>query len=430
MNLKGLVTRVEKKIGDKVENRPISIAIWLTITTLVLCSIITVCLLGLHWNDWLELSSIAKSGSFGDTFNGIIGPFIAFLVAILTFLAFWVQYRANEQQRLDIRDQHKRSDLESFESVFFELVRLHRENVQELSYTSFHNGELKTGYTRKVFRMIYLEFLECFHEVKKLAVSKESDSYIHPTYRKKFYEMCSAVNKEIDPIEVALIDISYSIVFFGVGVEGLSILRTRLPQRYNREFIFRVLRFVRLKPKREDASRFTAWQSARNLDTTVLLDFIEVLYRKGYQGTQIHLNRSEYEYFLKEGFDKYYSGHQHRLGHYFRHLFQTYKYLSSVEILSEKQRYQYGKNLRAQLSTYEQALLFINSISTLGARWEFAPEEVEVDPNASEEAVALAKGRARMISYYQLIKNLPGRTLNDIRYSTYYPRINFENDEG
>ena len=54
-----------------------------------------------------------------------MGPFVAIAAAILTFLAFWVQFKANEQQRKDIA-------LERFESNFFELLHFHQEITNEL----------------------------------------------------------------------------------------------------------------------------------------------------------------------------------------------------------------------------------------------------------------------------------------------------------
>ena len=35
---------------------------------------------------------------------------------------------------------------------------------------------------------------------------------------------------------------------------------------------------------------------------------------------------------------KFYGGHQHRLGHYFRHLFQTYKFLSVQTNIDENDK--------------------------------------------------------------------------------------------
>lgn len=44
----------------------------------------------------------SNTGEIGDTIGGIMGPFVAIAAAILTFLAFWIQFKANEQQRMDI----------------------------------------------------------------------------------------------------------------------------------------------------------------------------------------------------------------------------------------------------------------------------------------------------------------------------------------
>ena len=43
----------------------------------------------------------SDTGEIGDTIGGITGPFIAIAAAGLTFIAFWVQYKANIQQRQD-----------------------------------------------------------------------------------------------------------------------------------------------------------------------------------------------------------------------------------------------------------------------------------------------------------------------------------------
>ena len=65
----------------------------------------------------------------------------------------------------------------------------------------------------------------------------------------------------------------------------------------------------------------------------------------------------------------YYGGHQVRLGHYFRHLFQTVKFVDKIKFLNEKQKYNYVKILRAQLTQHELAIFFVNSFS-IGQEWE------------------------------------------------------------
>jgi uncharacterized membrane protein len=46
---------------------------------------------------WFGLD-YSETGQIGDTFGGITAPFIAIGAAFLTFLAFWVQYQANQKQ--------------------------------------------------------------------------------------------------------------------------------------------------------------------------------------------------------------------------------------------------------------------------------------------------------------------------------------------
>lgn len=76
--------------------------------------------------------------------------------------------------------------------------------------------------------------------------------------------------------------------------------------------------------------------------------------------------------------------------------------------------------LRAQISTYEQALLFINSVSHLGMRWEYLP-----DRHTFSKKIKTNK----LITKYHLIKNLPGDHFYGIGFKKYYPKIKYESSE-
>lgn len=76
----------------------------------------------------------------------VSSPIIAFVAAGLTFLAFWVQYKANQKQREDI-------SLERFERNFYEMIHLHQDIVNNLKFYSYK--EKKTYYGRDVFHRIY-----------------------------------------------------------------------------------------------------------------------------------------------------------------------------------------------------------------------------------------------------------------------------------
>lgn len=96
------------------------------------------------------ISDFSNTGPIGDTIGGIMGPFVAIAAAMLTFLAFWVQFKANEQQRKDIA-------LERFESNFFELLHFHQEITNGLllkcnmkSHPSEEKEEMFFNYYMKV----------------------------------------------------------------------------------------------------------------------------------------------------------------------------------------------------------------------------------------------------------------------------------------
>ena len=100
--------------------------------------------------------------------------------------------------------------------------------------------------------------------------------------------------------------------------------------------------------------------------------------------------------------------------------------LNENEFLSNEEKYFYGKTLRAQLSTYEQSLLFINSISSLGMDWEF---NFEMEQNKKLKNNFKLDDKFGLITKYNLIKNLPGNHFNGIIYKNFYPNVNYENNE-
>lgn len=349
------------------------------------------------------------TGQFGDFLGGVVGTVFALAGTLLIFLSFYEQTKQNKR--------------ESFESAFFEMMNLHRENVSEMKYTKFDGWEMQTSENRKVFRVIFKEFLDCYREVRRFSNSKNIEDYILPKYRKYLEKIIQNNNPKIDIIEFALIDIAYSIVFYGVGEEGEIVLRHNFQKRYNNFFFYGLLRYIKLKPKRENTKRWKKWRTLIEMPYKDFKMVNQEFYNYRKHVSHENLSPEVKALIYKNEFTKYYGGHQHRLGHYFRHLFQSYKYLNYHPDLSDKDRYFYGKTLRAQLSTYEQALLFVNSISTLGMKWELTPE-VDLTTATIEEIE-----RSKLITQYNLIKNLPGSHAFGLRYKTYYPKVKYESEE-
>jgi hypothetical protein len=105
---------------------------------------------------------------------------------------------------------------------------------------------------------------------------------------------------------------------------------------------------------------------------------------------------------------KPFEGHQSRLGHYFRHLFQTIKYIDKNA--DSKSAIEYANLLRSQLSNHEQALLFLNSLTPLGEAWR----------------------TSGLLVKYQLIKNIPKDFFDSDREldpKAVYPAVIFEYEQ-
>lgn len=105
---------------------------------------------------FLKHVDFTGTGQIGDTIGGLMSPFINLSVVIVTGLAFYMQYRANKLQVQIFDDQIKQTEaqfkneqlyqekqnkVQQFESQFFEMLRLHKENVDELCIQSVANGK-------------------------------------------------------------------------------------------------------------------------------------------------------------------------------------------------------------------------------------------------------------------------------------------------
>ncbi len=114
---------------------------------------------------------------------------------------------------------------------------------------------------------------------------------------------------------------------------------------------------------------------------------------------------------------KLFNGHHARLGHYYNHLYQTVKYINQQpkNILSYKEKYDYIKILRAQLNTNEQTMLFFTSLSTVGIKWE---KGQFLDENK------------KLITKYNLIKNIPREYIAITKVENHYPHINWDPSVG
>ena len=160
---------------------------------IIICGI---CYLPTYFTESERYYFYKETGTIGDTIGGTMGPFVAIAAAILTFLAFWVQFKANEQQRNDIAK-------ERFESKFYELLHLHRENLLELESDGRKGRQVIEQFCNYVY--ILYSLIDGFF-LKYYA----SDIYVLNIYKK-------IVDKYKNE-RYLFIEISYNIFFYGEKV--------------------------------------------------------------------------------------------------------------------------------------------------------------------------------------------------------------------
>lgn len=282
-------------------------------------------------------------GQYGDVVGGFVGTIFALVGVLLLYETL------NEQRRTYIKQQ--------VEKRFFELLKLHRDNVTEM------HSNTKVG--RNVFIVIKDEFHDLYGWVIKW-YTLEKSGLTESIWKKK------------------IVQIVYLIIFFGVDNSSTKYLKERISKVIENDTVFSEVEKYCLMPLINSHEK----RKMENMD----------------KATDQHN-------YLK------FDGYQSMLGHYYRHLFQTVKYINEQPtiLFTYKEKYEYIKILRAQLGTYEQALLLYNSISPLGEPWELA--------------TTITNENHKLITKYNLLKNIPFGFTKEIDPKDYYPNIFYENDQ-
>ena len=268
-------------------------------------------------HSWFDLD-FTKTGQVGDTIGGIMGPFIAIAAAILTFFAFWVQYKANEQQKIDLQ-------IERFESKFYNMVEILRQNVSEIIIG-------KSLQSRKAF-------ISMFNELKFLYLT--TDKFLKSPSQKAIIKNLTG-NDTLS--EEDTFNISYLIFFFGIGQNSTKLILSLVNGRYEGLLL--------------------------NLETH--LQEHQGLWKTNKRQLSIEEKTHEGDgHFVLKTTYKPFNGHMSRLSHYVRHLFQLVKFINDQpdHIINYEAKYNYAATVRAQLSAHEQLLLYYNALSVLGKPW-------------------------------------------------------------
>lgn len=308
----------------------------------------------------------ADTGVIGDTIGGIINPFIALAGVIVTGLAFYMQLKANEIQISNFKTelenqkntfekqlaiQKEESQYNQFESQFYKMLRLHKENVNEIEITLYEFNESRV-YNTSIFdkfseldRIELTNIPETSEYIRSKKTIKGRDTFVYFSNELSFAYQ-SYKETILDNDENFNFSLPYK-AFFN-GIESL------IDKSDYKSYLF------------EEKKIFES-------------SYIE------------HVNIfNTYKNIKIKAYYPLFEGHENKLGHYYRHLYHTVKFVAlESEFLTYPEKRKYLRILRAQLSNYEQAMLFYNYLA-------YAPE--------------WEKGN-KFLSDYRMIHNLYEETL-------------------
>jgi hypothetical protein len=295
-------------------------------------------------------------GIIGDAVGGVLNPVFAVPATLLTFLAFWVQYQANQ----DVQKQFK---IQQFESQFYEMLRLHKENINEMKISGYDFNIAVTRDNKEVIINTTKSEVERFVEGRKVFVTMVKELIA-------IYEFCNLYDVENKYDTEKLLQFSYRIFFFGSESDLISIP----------DIDVKFIKFVRMQLK-----------DIREKHKKSIGEDNEYPIPNSSHVIKIHIKYAPF------------TGHENRLGHYYRHLYSTVKYVVNKEkegLISYDGAREYLKVLRSQMSNYEQLMLYYNFIIGFGRDWE----------------------KEGYLTKYRMLHNLP---IHKVKYAT-APRKFFE----
>ncbi|WP_406843722.1 putative phage abortive infection protein [Flavobacterium soyae] len=352
---------------------------------------------------------LPETGQVGDFIGGVVGTLFSLAGFILIVISIFDQTRFVTRER--------------FENKFFDLLKLHRENVLELGNDN-NNG-------RKEIHDIFNQFLECKKEIMPFFKLKKIKSVYTPEYLNELENTIKVTHPEIDLIQLAKLNIPYIIVFYGIGAIGKDTIKDIFENKYKSTFYEPILDFISMKPIKNSVF-YSKWETIDKMSShTKKVTAFKIIRelrnnQKISSSHEYYITKKATENMYSNSFVKYYGGNQYKLGHYFRHLFHTFNFINNNSKLAKNEKYFYAKTLRTQLSTHEQALLFINSLSFLGLSWELLPK---IKKSRYSWVNKKRMENSKLITNFNLIKNLPGKDIFGIKYKDYYPKIKFELDK-
>lgn len=260
-----------------------------------------------------------ETGVIGDTIGGIVSPFISLLAVLLTFLAFWIQYKAN----IDLKNESLKS---SFERRYFELLSYYDSLVDGLKVNNgkkiIEGKSVFKHWTEKINNILYF-----------ININFSLDNHIEGDFAGEDYEFYT-------------FKYSYHVHYY--GYDNFTKLSESINEGKMKGFFLDIM--YNLSGKYIDL-----------MNQGKLFDFANDTYRMSYEDLYSKQSKGEVAY-----------GYFDKLEHYYRFLYKVVDYVVNNNSckLDFEEKVQYLSILKAKMSSFEQLLLFYHFASGLGANWE------------------------------------------------------------
>lgn len=309
-----------------------------------------------------DLCFIGK-GEIGDTIGGIMGPFVAIIAAFLTFIAFLIQYDANELQKKELERQKKIRQREEFEVKLYKMLDEHKDNLNHISAGELHGRDAipeLLGELAYIYSCVHF-VLNSLHEKKEFNHTQGDLSKVIEYLESLYEDPKSAIMSHLL--------LSYNLFFYG------------RPYYHT----FESMQAGKILLEDEVYSRLKSIKYVKSSN-----GFTKFIYG---ENNALSMLPPQYEASFP-----IMNGHNDQLGVYFRQLYQTVMFIANADstIFTEDDKYAYAKLLRSNMSDTEQVLLYYNSLSEMGEKW-----------NKRIDGAIEKREDMGLIARFKLIKNIP-----------------------
>lgn len=307
-------------------------------------------------------------GEIGDAIGGTITPLFSLVAVILALAAFCVQYRSLVEQRNDIAK-------ERFLSRFSQMLDICRINSNCLS-AGYIEGKRAA---KELVGELYYTYSIVYTIYHRYFFNPVTSTTIDPSILCEMNKVIDTLKNDSQKRREFITKLSYCLFYYGL----------RYTYKMNEKGYFQLVEQIK-----DYLSKIKYKESKEPYSSFLECD-----------KTESSLDEYSFQYEL-------FQGHNNELGNYFRHLYQTVKYISQAKdwILDEEDKYLNVRMLRSQMSDYEQMLLYYNGLSDMGSSWNKRNTENNVNKISD----------LGLIGRFRLVKNIPAnicwRGINPIDY--------------